>query len=87
MTTVKLKSMTTPGEDDVYLWIVVDLMQCYDKNSIGLPEYHRRVVLQNTHPVILFLKISEEVQMSEEFLKTTSIKVLNKQQGALVAVI
>ena len=76
-----------PWEYDVYLWIAVDRVQGYDEDFKGLTEYHTRVVLQNTHPVILFLKISEEVQMSEEFLKKTSIKVLNKQQGALVAVI
>ena len=35
----------------------------YDKDFKGLPEYHTRVMLNYTNPVILFLQMLQEVKM------------------------
>ena len=47
----------------------------YDKDFKGLPEYHTRVVLRNTHPIILFLKMLEKGQMKFKcvFLKNITV--------------
>ena len=58
----------------------------YDKDFKRLPEYHTRVMLHNTNPVILFLQMLEEVQMKVKCRKNIWKKP-KKWQGELAAVI